>query len=64
MTISLSINQIYEFSLQQLAAESYLEDANKLSDLQYLKDNLALGTNRKGYKPPGSDNELNGGWPE
>lgn len=52
--------KLYEYSLQQMAAESYFEtiDLQTRSDLE---ERLRLGTNRKGYRS-GSDS-LNQGWP-
>jgi len=51
---------LYQFVLQQMAAESYFEGVPLTSE-QQVKDALRLGTNRDGYK---SDNpDLNGGYP-
>lgn len=63
----LSIEKLYEFCLQQFAAESYLEDSSKLNDRQYLISRLRLGTNRTGYNndddPSLGSPDLNDGWP-
>lgn len=62
-----TINELYEFTLMQLAAESYLEDPLILEQPAKLERYLTLGTNRIGYN--NSDNsslgdpDLNGGWP-
>lgn len=61
------IDALYEFSLCQLAAESYLENASRLGEIEYLSFVLRKGTNRTGYNK--SDNNdlqvdgLNQGWP-
>ncbi|MCC2637533.1 MAG: hypothetical protein K0Q68_1252 [Moraxellaceae bacterium] len=66
MAIS-TIEKLYEFTLMQLAAESYIEDPLELQDPVKLKRSLTLGTNRLGYN--NSDDSslgnpgLNGGWP-
>lgn len=63
----IGIGAIYEFSLCQLAAESYLENASRLGEIEYLNFVLRKGTNRTGYNK--SDNNdlqvegLNQGWP-
>ncbi|HET8730835.1 MAG TPA: calcium-binding protein, partial [Moraxellaceae bacterium] len=64
---NLSIEGIYDFSLQQLVAESYLEEIESLRDSDYLRKYLRLGTNRDGYNfkdnPSLGDPDLNEGWP-
>jgi len=57
-----SIESLYEFTLQQMAAESYLEDPSRLSEREYLVRQLTRGTNREGYKV-GTESSLNQGWP-
>lgn len=62
-----TIEKLYEFSLIQLAAESYLENESIYGEKDPLSDALTLGTNRVGYN--NSDNsdlgdaDLNQGWP-
>jgi Ca2+-binding RTX toxin-like protein len=61
MTLSINeLEKLYDFSLQQMAAESYLENRFELNDETYLVNALTLGTNRPGYKV---DTDLNEGWP-
>ena len=43
-----NIGSLYEFTLQQMAAESYFEGIN-LSVNEAVKTQLRLGTNRLGY---------------
>jgi hypothetical protein len=55
-----SINSLYDFLLQQIAAESYFENV-ALTDIPAVRDRLYLGANRKGYiNNPNPD--LNGGY--
>ena len=56
------IEKLYEYTLQQMAAESYLEDSSRLSDRDYLVDKLTTGTNRAGFTV-GTSDDLNQGWP-
>lgn len=62
-----SIGDIYLFSLCQIAAESYLEDEERLEDQDYLKRHLTRGTNREGYNFADGSGlgapDLNQGWP-
>lgn len=66
MTIS-NVDEIYAFSLLQIAAESYLEDAESLSSRDYLERRLKLGTNRDNYNHKNNSllgsADLNEGWP-
>lgn len=50
-----TIEKLYEFTLTQLAAESYLEEINEYTDIDLLKRYLTRGTNRLGYN--NSDND-------
>ena len=52
MTMNTNIASLYEFTLQQMAAESYFEGIG-LTDTDKIRDALRLGTNRLGY-PPGA----------
>jgi hypothetical protein len=55
-----SINSLYDFMLQQTAAESYFEDVD-LTKTDAVKVRLKLGANREGYLTnPNPD--LNGGY--
>lgn len=54
-----SIDSHYEFTLQQMAAESYFENI-QLTSTQDVKAGLLLGTNRAGYK--GNPSDLNEGY--
>jgi hypothetical protein len=55
-----SINSLYDFLLQQIAAESYFENV-ALTDIPAVRDRLYLGANRKGYTT-NSNPDLNGGY--
>ena len=58
------IDRLYEFTLQQIAAESYFEGL-AFTDLAQMKGALRRGTNRIGY-PPEAGNDtgvLNEGYP-
>lgn len=61
------VEDIYEFSIQQIVAESYLEEADLFDDEGYLARKLLLGTNRPGYSnadiPDLGNPDLNQGWP-
>lgn len=52
--------KLYEYSLQQMAAEAYFEEID-LQTRSDLEERLRLGTNRRGYRS-GLDS-LNEGWP-
>ena len=59
-----NIASLYEFTLQQMAAESYFEGIG-LTDTDKIREALRLGTNRLGY-PPGAgegNTGLNEGYP-
>jgi Ca2+-binding RTX toxin-like protein len=59
-----NIEALYDFTLQQMAAESYFEGMS-LSDTNSVRDALIRGTNRIGY-PPGAgegNTSLNQGYP-
>lgn len=55
-----NIASLYEFTLQQMAAESYFEGI-VLTDTSAVRDALHLGTNRLGF--PKGDANLNEGYP-
>ncbi len=55
-----NIASLYEFTLQQMAAESYFEGIAP-TDTPRIKERLILGTNRPGYQDGPAD--LNGGYP-
>ena len=59
-----NIASLYEFTLQQMAAESYFEGIN-LSVNEAVKTQLRLGTNRLGYPPGAGEHNtgLNEGYP-
>ena len=48
MTMNTNIASLYEFTLQQMAAESYFEGIG-LTDTDKIREALRLGTNRLGY---------------
>lgn len=61
MTANTDVNKLYEFVLQQMAAESYFEGIDfAIADI--VKEVLRLGTNRVGYRP-GPQDGFNQGWP-
>lgn len=55
-----NIASLYEFTLQQMAAESYFEGIAP-TDKDKIRERLILGTNREGYKT--SNTSLNEGYP-
>ncbi len=55
-----NIASLYDYTLQQMAAESYFEDVS-LTEIERVKQRLQLGTNRDGYKTTNPD--LNEGYP-
>ena len=55
-----NIASLYEFTLQQMAAESYFEGVD-LNVNDAVKTQLRIGTNRPGYKT--GNNSLNEGFP-
>ena len=55
-----NIASLYEFTLQQMAAESYFEDI-ALTNTPAVREALHLGTNRLGF--PKGDSNLNEGYP-
>lgn len=59
-----NIASLYEFTLQQMAAESYFEGIG-LTDTDKIRDALRLGTNRLGYPPGAGEHNtgLNEGYP-
>jgi len=59
-----NIASLYDFTLQQMAAESYFEGIS-LADVDELRRRLRLGTNRLGYPDDagGSNTTLNQGYP-
>ncbi|WP_439586362.1 hypothetical protein [Hydrogenophaga sp.] len=59
-----NISSLYNFVLQQMAAESYFEGIS-LSDMDAVERQLRLGTNRIGYPPGASEGNtsLNEGYP-
>ncbi|MCC2639428.1 MAG: hypothetical protein K0Q68_3147, partial [Moraxellaceae bacterium] len=63
----MELERLYEFSIQQIVAESYLEDFSRITDIDYIKRQLRMGTNRPDYVYGGStsvgDPDLNQGWP-
>ncbi len=64
MTMNTNIASLYEFTLQQMAAESYFEGIG-LTDTDKIRDALRLGTNRLGYPPGAGEHNtgLNEGYP-
>lgn len=59
-----SVDELYDFSLMQLAAESYIENPNAFLDKDMLRRQLTLGTNREGYTNPDFlESGFNQGWP-
>ncbi len=55
-----NIDKLYDYTLQQMAAESYFEGIEP-SDIIGIRQRLRLGTNRDGYKTDNPD--LNEGYP-
>ena len=55
-----NIASLYEFTLQQMVAESYFEGVDT-NDTSRIRNRLILGTNREGYKT--GNNSLNEGYP-
>lgn len=55
------IKKLYDYTLQQMAAESYLENRFAWGNRDDVIDVLTKGTNRAGYQ--NGDPNLNQGWP-